>query len=87
MEIDQSDKLPHLSLRFPLIFLSSKRVRDAKTSRSEKHRLTPVCVGGFWVLSGAFRFCLFWHRELFLTKEISGGNLKERCGNLSGRFP
>ena len=29
------------------------------------------------MLSGAFRFCLFWHRELFLTKEISGGTSKK----------
>ena len=36
---NRPDKFPHLSLRCPVVFLSSKSVRNAKSSMSQKHPL------------------------------------------------
>ena len=78
---NRPDKFPHLSLRLPVIFLSSKSVRNAESRMGQKDTCNVWVVRGcFWpILDSALR-------TLFDERNITG-NLKERCGNLSGRFP
>ena len=49
---NRPDKFPDISLRCPVIFLSSKSVRRAKSSMAKKHPLTPGWLGVSTVLRG-----------------------------------
>ena len=84
---NRPDKFPHLSLRCPVVFLSSKSVRNAKSSMSQKHRLTPRKHRGIQALRGCFWLMLDLALRTLFDERNTTGHLKERCGNLSGRFP
>ena len=88
---NRPDKFLRLSLRSPVklqgkmgyspvIFLSSKSVRSAKSSFVQNTVLTPGCLGLSWVLSVVFGPCLILHSGHFLTKEISRDTSKEGAG-------
>ena len=77
---NRPDKFPDLSLRCPVIFLSSKSVRHAKSSVAKKHRLTPGWLGVSTVLRGVVWPRLISHGGHFLTKEISRDTSKKGLG-------